>query len=553
MMEKLEVIIEWLKRRVNQEEFKEFLVELLLKLCSINTIPNKDLKKTAENEALTFQIIIDSIHAFGLPGEVEAYPISPLIRDHPSYTLPYYTDEVEAYEGRFNLVFLWDSSQRSVLGRKIAVNAHIDTVSPYVDVFRKGDKIFGRGTCDDKSGCVLMISALRLLRNIKERFNVVPGNDLTFMFVIDEETGGNGSLSLALDRNLKKHYDVLVVLECCEQQMHPANRGAVWYKIEVSQQKVSQPIILAMEIIHEIEKEGASIREESDHPLFPQRPVQTCHGILGPFGEHPSRICGYVALVLKKCKSYKSLTRSAEAGLASYIKKYGDKRKIIDSETGTAVIKKHYEVERQGNQYVLRVWGSTGHMASINENDNAITKASFMIREIVKENSEVNICFEDGRVPDPLLIEGGQGFVPTHSIDQIKRRLNEAMIRGADRYAVQREKDSQRPAMTFEKLHNNAFDGDPSSLSMKDAIKCSELLGIPLRKPIVGFDASCDARLFADVYPEMEIITTGPGKLKNAHSDSEQISISELAQSCAVLTLFLLVHTESLKIENPAP
>ena len=226
---------------------------------------------------------------------------------------------------------------------------------------------------------------------------------------------------------------------------------------------------------------------------------------------------------------------------------------IIDSETGTALIKKHYEVERQRNQYVLRVWGSTGHMASITENDNAITKASFIIREIVKENPDVNICFEDGRISDPLVIEGGQGFVPTHSIDQIKRRLNEAMIRGADRYAIQREIGCQRPAMTFEKLHNNTFDGDPSSPSMKDAIKCSELLGIPLRKPLVGFEASCDARLFADVYPDMEIITTGPGRLKHAHSDSEQISISALAQSCAVLTLFLLVHTASLKIENIAP
>ena len=45
----------------------------------------------------------------------------------------------------------------------------------------------------------------------------------------------------------------------------------------------------------EMEKEGAAIRAESRHELFPQRPVQTCHGIIGPFGEHPSRICGEVS------------------------------------------------------------------------------------------------------------------------------------------------------------------------------------------------------------------------------------------------------------------
>ena len=41
--------------------------------------------------------------------------------------------------------------------------------------------------------------------------------------------------------------------------------------------------------------EGEAIRQESDHPLFPHRPVQTCTGILGPFGVHPSAICGEVA------------------------------------------------------------------------------------------------------------------------------------------------------------------------------------------------------------------------------------------------------------------
>ena len=38
--------------------------------------------------------------------------------------------------------------------------------------------------------------------------------------------------------------------------------------------------------------EGEAIKQESDHPLFPHRPVQTCTGILGPFGVHPSAICG---------------------------------------------------------------------------------------------------------------------------------------------------------------------------------------------------------------------------------------------------------------------
>ncbi len=34
------------------------------------------------------------------------------------------------------------------------------------------------------------------------------------MLVVEEETGGNGSLSLAIDRELKRLYDSILVCEC---------------------------------------------------------------------------------------------------------------------------------------------------------------------------------------------------------------------------------------------------------------------------------------------------------------------------------------------------
>jgi acetylornithine deacetylase/succinyl-diaminopimelate desuccinylase-like protein len=104
--------------------------------------------------------------------------------------------------------------------------------------------------------------------------------------------------------------------------------------------------------------------------------------------------------------------------------------------------------------------------------------------------------------------------------------------------------------MTFNKLHNDAFDRDPESPAIRDAILCAECAGISLQRPILGWNASCDARLFAHEYPGLEIITTGPGKITYAHSDNEQITVKELAQSCAMLTLFLLVHTGALTINT---
>ncbi len=544
----LETISQWINSRIIEKEFKESLAENLSRLCSINTIPDSDLRKTAENEALSFRMIQDLISDFGLDGVFKKHPISPLIRNHSEFTLPHYANSTETYANRYNLIYLWNSPQRTEDGRKIAINAHIDTVTPYLPVTRDGEILGGRGVCDDKSGCLVMIAALGLLKEIEEKYKVVPGNDLTFMFVIDEEMGGNGSLSLTLNNDLKSRYDLIIVLECCDQQIHPANRGAVWYKIEIPSKKIPQPIILAMEIIQELEKEGSVIKSESIHPLFPQCPVQISHGILGPFGEYPSRICGYLELKLKLKATYPELNQLIEEGVKSYTEKYGDKTKIINRETGRVKLEKHYDLEQHKDQFHLKVWGSTGHMAAILENDNAITKASFIINEIIKKHSDLDISFPDGTIPDPIILEGGQGFIPTHSLNQIKSRLKNAMLAAYKNYAEWQGLSEQPLEMTFEKLHNDAFDGNPDSPSMIDAIKCAELVGITIRRPIQGWMASCDARLFAQMNPQMEIITTGPGKLEHAHSDKEQINISELAQSCAMLTLFLLLHTCSKNI-----
>jgi acetylornithine deacetylase/succinyl-diaminopimelate desuccinylase-like protein len=542
-MEEVDTIAEWVTEYVSGEEFKDFIAGSLLELCRIQTIPGKDLRQTAEGEKLAFDVIRRLLRESGWPGTAETRDISDSIRSHPSFTVPYYAGTDQAYGGRVNLVFRWGTDRKSGSGRGVALNAHIDTVAPQIGCSRDGEMIRGRGACDDKSGCVVMVATLHLLREIKARFGVIPGGDLVLMFVIDEETGGNGSLSLALDQDLKKHYDTLVVLECCDQQIHAGNRGGIWYKVELKGKTISESILLAMDIVQELEKEGASIKEESDHPLFPQRPIHTSHGILGPFGEHPSYICGYVEFRVDAKSTFEELSASVQRGIQAYIQGYGDKTKKINPKTGRNVVEKHYDLETDGDFCLLKIWGSTGHMGSILENDNAITKASFIVREMRKVDPHVTLSFPVRSDSESLVLEGGQGFVPTHSIDQIKRRLQGAMMRAYRSRCLNPESCPPQPSMTFEKLHNNAFDGDPNSLSIGNAVRSARLLGIPVREPILGFGASCDARLFAEIHPGLEIITTGPGGLRYAHSDSEQIHIDDLARSCGMMTLFLLLET----------
>ena len=233
-------------------------------------------------------------------------------------------------------------------GQSIALNAHIDVVAPYFPPRVSGGFIHGRGACDDKGPGVSMVAALKALSAVMSKARLEWNRNALVMFVVEEETGGNGSLSLAMDWELKRGYDSILTGECTGLKIYPANRGAVWYRAEL-QLLVGVPLLELFAFVNEeLEKEGAAIRTESRHALFPQRPVQTCHGIIGPFGEHPSRICGevsfdvlcrpgaraHVDLLLRDC---------LEAGLASYVGLYGDKTKVTEATTGKPLVARHYD------------------------------------------------------------------------------------------------------------------------------------------------------------------------------------------------------------------
>ena len=197
----------------------------------------------------------------------------------------------------------------------------IDVVKPYIAPRREAGTLFGRGSCDDKGPVVAIMAALKLVGEYLKGTGTTLANDLTCMIVIDEEMGGNGSLSLACDRELKKRYDSLMVLECCGSKIHPGNRGALWYKVEATSPQNGLNLFEASAfVIEEMEKEGRAIRAESDHELFPHRPVQTCHGVIGGYGEHPSRINGRVDfdLVLEPTGADKAAARKMIADVIEF-------------------------------------------------------------------------------------------------------------------------------------------------------------------------------------------------------------------------------------------
>lgn len=551
--------------------FLKYLRNLLVNLCRIETTPNPDIAIMRRAESQCFDILERELRAIdGASLTLERRPVNPEIAAHPSFSLLHFTKTSkrpdglapgQAYAGRSNLICVLPGLNQAGKGQSLALNGHIDVVAPYFPPRVKGGTVFGRGACDDKGPVVSIVGALHVVSRLLKQRKTVLNRNVVGMFVVEEETGGNGSLSIATDARLKQLYDTVLVAECTGLKVYPANRGAVWYKAVIRPPKGLSAFEMFAFINEEMEKEGTAIRAESFHPLFPQRPVQTCHGMIGTFGEHPSRICGEVGFQIKferppDERGLQLLRDCLEAGLSSYIGQYGDKTKGIDPATGKPMVARHFDLKPERSSVTIRVHGATGHMGAIRERDGAITKMAYLVRSILRSRRKleeqtggpVALQLEGTAADDPLVLEGGQGFVPTHQINEVMERQRQAVWRGAETWM--RQIHCQLPGkdvvtVTYEKLHNVAFDGDPASPSMLNALAAAQLCGLPAQEPVLGWTVSCDARLFATEYPGMQVLTFGPGALVHAHSDAEQIEMEDVRKAVEFLAAFILLQTDS--------
>jgi acetylornithine deacetylase/succinyl-diaminopimelate desuccinylase-like protein len=235
------------------------------------------------------------------------------------------------------------------------------------------------------------------------------------------------------------------------------------------------------------------------------------------------------------------------------------------------MVARHYDFRREGDRYRVEVHGATGHMGAIRDRDGAITKMAHLVRSLVaskpklESSAGARVCFELGAPPQAkgqspithhpspvtsLTLEGGQGFVPTHGLNEVMDRLRAAASRGADNYLRRLgrpERGGEVVTVACEKLHNVAFDGDPDSPSVRNAIAAARACGLWKNEPVLGWTVSCDARLFATEYPEMQVLTFGPGQLAFAHSDQEQIAVEDIRAAAEFLAVFLLQQTGTLR------
>jgi len=190
-------------------------------------------------------------------------------------------------------------------GRSLMLAGHIDVVGadptsetwtfdPFSATLHEG-KIYGRGAVDMKGGIAAMIQAVRVLTvmGIKLRGDVLVGT------VVDEETGGMGTLSL-LDRGYKA--DAAIITEPTNLRVATQCRGIIWGHIYIKGRaghiEITQPpwnqggavdaIALGrrvLTLLDKLNREWAG-RPEKSHPLLP-RPCEISVSMLQA-GQHPS-------------------------------------------------------------------------------------------------------------------------------------------------------------------------------------------------------------------------------------------------------------------------
>lgn len=277
-MDKIKKVIEQ-----NLEESKEFLKELI-KFESISGIGEEKIQ----------EFIYEKFKDFG---DCKLVQIDEKIKEDPEYT---FGDIDFDYKKRKNLCLEVGNGNDYTL----ILNSHSDIVPAYNwgKAFLPEEKdgfIYGRGACDAKGQIATIYLVLLSLKNFNKKFS----GKLIVEIVIEEEVGGNGTLSL-----IKQGYkgDGVIVLEPTELKITPANRGAVWFKLELFGKSVHMGKI--WEGVNAIEKfcylypkfkefEKKLIEESKNVPLFERfkQPVQLNFGVIKG-GGWPSMVCGKVEI-----------------------------------------------------------------------------------------------------------------------------------------------------------------------------------------------------------------------------------------------------------------
>jgi acetylornithine deacetylase len=215
-----------------------------------------------------------------------------------------------------------------------------------------------------------------------------------------------------------------------------------------------------------------------------------------------------------------------------------------------------YCANRGALWFRIRTFGKSTHMGRRHEGVNAIEKMTEVIRLLLRYEEKliseskgyplfedyehpVQICIGKisggtwpSMIPDECTIEGGVGFLPNKSIEQVKEELANAILSTEDEWL------REHFELTFPKLHNDAYEippNHPLPVTLHNAVRA-----FSLPSKITGWNISCDARLYAKL-AGIPTVVFGAGDASFAHSSCERIRIGDIINGAKALALGIML------------
>lgn len=179
------------------------------------------------NEGKTQAIVVEKCRQLGLEIDLWDLDEDPKLKLHDCF----HCDRTN-FVGNPNMVAVMRGSGG---GKSIILNGHIDVVpegneadwhvSPFSGV-EENDRIYGRGTTDMKGGNVALLLALEAIA----RTNVSLKGDVIFQSVIEEESGGAGTLATILRGYTA---DAAIIPEPTSMKLFPYQQGSMWFRVHI--------------------------------------------------------------------------------------------------------------------------------------------------------------------------------------------------------------------------------------------------------------------------------------------------------------------------------
>ncbi|WP_044022128.1 peptidase [Bacillus sp. SG-1] len=231
-------------------------------------------KSVRGNESKAQAVIIEKCREIGLKLDIWEIEKKDVLHH------PFFRCDREDFLGNPNVIGVWKGTGG---GRSIILNGHIDVVpegdestwniDPYSGEYMNG-KVFGRGSTDMKGGTVALLLAIEAL---KENGIELKG-DIIFQSVIEEESGGTGTLA-ALLRGYTA--DAAIIPEPTNLKLFPKQQGSMWFRILVKGKQAHggtryegvnaiEKAITVVQVLQDLEKRR---NENIKDPLYRNIPI----------------------------------------------------------------------------------------------------------------------------------------------------------------------------------------------------------------------------------------------------------------------------------------